>query len=113
MSVAVDIHEVAAPQRVALAPWKLLVVDDEPEVHQVTRLVLSSFRFENRPIEFLSAHSAEQARAMLRDQPDIAVMLLDVVMETDQAGLDLVRYVRDELRNHFIRIVLRTGQPGH
>ncbi|HET9484381.1 MAG TPA: DUF3369 domain-containing protein [Xanthomonadales bacterium] len=113
MSVAVERHEIDPPRRAAPAPWKLLIVDDEPEVHQVTRLVLSSFRFEQRPIEFLSAHSAEQARAMLRDQPDIAVMLLDVVMETDQAGLDLVHYVREELRNHFIRIVLRTGQPGH
>jgi putative nucleotidyltransferase with HDIG domain len=75
--------------------------------------VLSSFRFEHRPIEFLCAYSAEQARQMLREQPEIAVMLLDVVMETDQAGLELVEYVRKELRNHFIRIVLRTGQPGH
>ncbi len=113
MSVAVDRHEITPPARSAPAPWKLLIVDDEPEVHQVTRLVLSSFRFEQRPIEFLSAHSGAQARAMLRDQPDIAVVLLDVVMETDQAGLELVHYIRGELRNTFIRIVLRTGQPGH
>jgi response regulator RpfG family c-di-GMP phosphodiesterase len=94
------------------AGWKVLIVDDEPEVHQVTRLVLAGFRFEKRPIEFLSAHSAEQARALLLEHPDIAVMLLDVVMEHDQAGLELVREVREDLQNRNLRIVLRTGQPG-
>jgi response regulator RpfG family c-di-GMP phosphodiesterase len=97
---------------VAAVPWKTLIVDDERGVHDVTRLVLAGFRFENRPLAFLSAFSAREARDVLRLNPDIAVMLLDVVMETDQAGLEIVRYVREELGNHFIRIVLRTGQPG-
>ena len=94
------------------APWKVLVVDDEPEVHQVTRLVLGGFRFDGRPLELLSAHTARAAREMLREHPDIAVMLLDVVMESDQAGLELVRFTRNELANPWVRIVLRTGQPG-
>ncbi|HZW52122.1 MAG TPA: hypothetical protein VFF05_09680, partial [Rudaea sp.] len=80
-------------------PWKVLVVDDEPEVHAVTRLVLGSFRFAERPLQFLNANSAAQAEAMLREHPDIAVMLLDVVMETDKAGLDLVRTVRERHGN--------------
>jgi response regulator RpfG family c-di-GMP phosphodiesterase len=102
-----------APETVTkVPPWKVLVVDDEPEVHNVTRLVLSSFRFENRPLEFVSAYTAADARQIMRDQPDVAVMLLDVVMETDQAGLEVVRFVREELGNTFVRIVLRTGQPG-
>nr|WP_225444326.1 response regulator [Pseudomarimonas arenosa] len=96
-----------------LAPWKVLIVDDEPEVHSVTKLVLGGFAFENRPLLFLSAYSGEQGQQALQDHPDIALMLLDVVMETDHAGLDLARWTRDELKNHFIRIVLRTGQPGH
>jgi len=92
--------------------WKVLIVDDEPEVHQVTRLVLSSFRFEKKPLQILSAYNAAEARGMLEQHPDIAVMLLDVVMEHDQAGLDLVREVREDMQNRNIRIVLRTGQPG-
>jgi putative nucleotidyltransferase with HDIG domain len=98
---------------VGVAPsWKVLIVDDEPEVHQVTRLVLGGFRFESRPLEFLSAYGASEAREMMRTRPDIAVMLLDVVMETEHAGLDVVRAVREELGNRQVRIVLRTGQPG-
>ncbi len=93
-------------------PWIVLIVDDEPEVHAVTRLVLGNFRFADRPLRFLNAHNAAQAEAILRENPDVAVMLLDVVMETDRAGLDLVRTVRERLGNQFVRIVLRTGQPG-
>lgn len=93
-------------------PWKLLLVDDEPEIHEVTRLVLGNFRFEGKPLQFLSAYNVDQAKRLLQTHEDIAATLLDVVMETDTAGLDLVKYIRDELNNHQIRIVLRTGQPG-
>lgn len=93
-------------------PWKVLVVDDDPEVHAVTRLVLRGFRFEDRPLSILSAHSGAEARAMLAAHPDLALMLLDVVMESEQAGLEVVRHARETLGNHFVRIVLRTGQPG-
>jgi len=93
-------------------PWKVLIADDEPEVHEVTRLVLGGFRFEDRPLSFLSAYSAAEAFELIRAQPDIAVLLLDVVMETEHAGLEIVRRIRQELGNHRVRIVLRTGQPG-
>ncbi|MEH6628834.1 MAG: HD domain-containing phosphohydrolase [Motiliproteus sp.] len=93
-------------------PWTLLVVDDEESVHQVTRLALRGLVYDDRPLSFLSAHSAAEARVILEDTPGIAVVLLDVVMETDHAGLDLARYIRKDLGNHDIRIVLRTGQPG-
>jgi response regulator RpfG family c-di-GMP phosphodiesterase len=93
-------------------PWKVLIADDEPEVHDVTRLVLGGFQFADRRLEFLSAHSAAEARALLLLHPDTAVLLLDVVMESEQAGLHLVRSIREELDNPFVRIVLRTGQAG-
>ncbi len=92
--------------------WKVLIVDDEEEVHVVTRLVLSDITFEDRKIVCLSAHSAQEGYEMLAAAPDIAVVLLDVVMETNQAGLDLVQRIREDLSNPFVRIVLRTGQPG-
>ena len=94
------------------APWKLLLVDDDAEVHAVTRLVLGNFRFEDRPLEILSANSEAEARRLLAAHDDIAVVFLDVVMENDRSGLLLVEYIRHELDNHDIRIVLRTGQPG-
>lgn len=92
--------------------WKLLVVDDDDFVHKVTRMVLEDYRFEGGSLEILSAHSAEEGKKKLTDNPDTAVILLDVVMETPQAGLDLAAWIRNELQNDMIRIILRTGQPG-
>lgn len=99
----------AGPARQA---WSLLVVDDDPEVHAVTTLALSDFTFAGRPLHFLHANSAAEARTLLEQRNDIALVLLDVVMESDHAGLDLVKYIRNQLHNSFVRIVLRTGQPG-
>ncbi|WP_417466016.1 DUF3369 domain-containing protein [Kordiimonas sp.] len=96
----------------ARSPWRLLIVDDEPDVHVATKLALKGFEFDGRPLEFLQANSASEARVILRAESDIAVVLLDVVMENDSAGLDLVEFIRGELENHMVRIVLRTGQPG-
>ncbi|MEZ5584864.1 MAG: hypothetical protein R3F37_20735 [Candidatus Competibacteraceae bacterium] len=61
----------------------------------------------------LHAYSGQQARERLLEHPDIAVTLLDVVMETEQAGLDLISYIRDELGLDECRLILRTGQPGY
>lgn len=94
------------------ATWKVLVVDDEPEVHSITRLVLTGFRFRDRGLTLFNAHSANEAEQLLTANPDIAMVLLDVVMETETAGLDLVRIIRERMGNRFIRIILRTGQPG-
>ncbi len=92
--------------------WKMMIIDDEPEVHSITRLVLADFAYKGRPAHFISAHSAAEARAILAREQDIAVILLDVVMETDDAGLKLVHHIREELKNKHVRIILRTGQPG-
>lgn len=92
--------------------WKVLLVDDEPEVHDVTRLVLSGFRFEGRGLDIISAMSEYEARQRLEDLDDVALILLDVVMEDDHSGLRLVEHIREELHNRDVRIVLRTGQPG-
>ncbi|NDV28210.1 hybrid sensor histidine kinase/response regulator [Desulfovibrio sp. JC010] len=93
-------------------PWRVLIVDDEPDVHSMTRMVLGDFEFEARPLDFTSAHSGEESIEILKGNPDYAVVLLDVVMETNTAGLDVARRIRNELNNQFIRIILRTGQPG-
>lgn len=92
--------------------WKILIVDDDEEVHRVTRWVLRRFTFEARPVELISTYSAREAKTVLEQNPDLAVVLLDVVMEEDHAGLELARYIRHDLGNKLVRIILRTGHPG-
>ena len=92
--------------------WKVMIVDDEPEIHTVTQLALSDFSYDDKGLQFISAYSGVEARKVLADHRDVALILLDVVMESDDAGLQFVKYVRNELRDGHVRIVLRTGQPG-
>jgi DNA-binding MarR family transcriptional regulator/CheY-like chemotaxis protein len=92
--------------------WKILIVDDDAEVHTVTRLALSDFTFEARSLFFLSAYSSHEAKHLLQKHPDIAIVFLDVIMESDNAGLQLVKFIREDLQNLAVRIILRTGQPG-
>jgi PAS domain S-box-containing protein len=101
------------PSQPAEKTWKILVVDDEEEVHAVTKLVLNDFEYNGRRLNLISAFSAKEAREILQTTNDIAVLLLDVVMETDDAGLELVQHIREKLKNPLTRIVIRTGQPGH
>ena len=92
--------------------WKVAIVDDDPEIHKVTTLSLKNFEFEDRLLEFVHAYSGLEAKELFQQHSDIAIVLLDVVMEDEHAGLETVRYIRNELNNHFTRIILRTGQPG-
>lgn len=93
--------------------WKMLVVDDAEEIHQVTQFALSDFNYQGKKLNILSAYSAKEAEQLIQQHADIAVILLDVVMETDDAGLQFVKFVRESLKNQFVRIILRTGQPGY
>jgi len=92
--------------------WKIMIVDDEVEIHRITQLALQKFTFEGKRLIFLSAYSGLEAKALIRQHPDTAVILLDVVMETIDSGLHLIRFIREELGNKLMRIILRTGQPG-
>ena len=93
-------------------PWKILVVDDEEDIHKITRITLKGYLFKDRAVEVFSAYSKKQAQNILKKESDIALILLDVVMEEDDSGLVLVEYIRKILGNDSVRIVLRTGQPG-
>ncbi len=93
--------------------WDILVVDDDPEIHSVTKLALSGVEFWGKALRFHHAYSGEEAIHELIHHPEICLLLLDVVMESDDAGLKVVKKVRDDLDNHNVRIILRTGQPGH
>lgn len=92
--------------------YKVLIADDESDIHAISRLALEGFRFDGRGVKLLHAQSGAAAYAILQENPDTAVALIDVVMESEYAGLDLVSRIRDELRNRVIRLVLRTGQAG-
>ncbi len=93
-------------------PWKVLIVDDEEDVHTITQTVLSNFCFQNKKLQFFHAYSAKESIEIMQKESGIALVLLDVVMEEDDSGLKVVRHIREELQNHLVRIILRTGQPG-
>lgn len=94
-------------------PWRIMIVDDNEDVHLSTVMALRDTVFQGRGLEFVHAYSAQQASARLRYDADIALVLLDVVMETQDAGLRLARHLRDDLGERHVQIVLRTGQPGN
>ncbi len=93
-------------------PWKVMISDDDDGVHSVSRMLLRDFSFQGRGLEFVAARSGAETRELIARHPDTAVLLLDVVMETEHAGLEVVRHIRDVLKNRMVRIILATGQPG-
>ncbi len=101
-----------APEDSSARKWKIAVIDDDQAVHEGTRFALSDYTLNGQGLEILSAYSAAEGRTLMRGHPDIAAVLLDVIMETDVAGLELVEYIRSEIKNETVRIILRTGQPG-
>ncbi|MBU1195293.1 MAG: hypothetical protein KKE62_15665 [Proteobacteria bacterium] len=92
--------------------YTLLIVDDEKEVHVMTKLVLSDYSYKGAGLQFFSAYSSDEAKTMIKEHPDAACILLDVVMETSDSGLEIARFIREDEKNELIRIILRTGQPG-
>ena len=107
---AQEAGDAGSPERAA---WTILVVDDEPDVYAATCMAMRGVEILGRPLHFLHAESSAQAYDLLQAEPDVAVILLDVVMESESAGLDLVARIRNELQLHKPRIILRTGQPGY
>ena len=95
------------------SPWLVLVVDDDEDVHRATELAMQGLRVEGHAMRFMHARSAAEAMDLLRHEPELAVVLLDVVMESEDSGLRLVRFIREDLQRRAVRIVLRTGQPGY
>lgn len=93
--------------------WRIMIIDDDEDVHSATTFALGNIEMQHRTLEFVHAYSAREARDILQNDTEIAVILLDVVMEADDAGLQLVRYIREQLKMSDVRIILRTGQPGY
>lgn len=93
--------------------WRLLIVDDDEDVHQATEFALRDVEILGRRLEFLHARSSAEAISVLRQEERVAVVLLDVVMESEDAGLKAIGRIRNELGMTNLRIILRTGQPGY
>ncbi len=104
-------EEKKAVQEASGKAWKILVVDDEESIHDITRSALKHVTIEGRPLELIYALSAQEAKKRFEEHDNIALALIDVIMETPSAGLDLVNYIRNDLKNDFIRLIIRTGQP--
>ena len=100
--------------------FNVLVVDDDPDVLAVRKLAMRGFTPLNLPIQLVTASSkAEAIELIQRDLStpaypggNFAVALIDVVMETDTAGLELCDYIRNTLHNRTSQLYIRTGQPG-
>lgn len=97
---------------IAAGSWKVLIVDDEAEIHSVTKMALEDVSFDDKKLHYVSAYSGAEAKQMILEHKDIAVILLDVVMEENDSGLKVAKYIREEAANSQVRIILRTGQPG-
>ncbi len=93
-------------------PWKILFVDDDRDVLEVSELVFDGFELDDVPVEILTAESGAEAIEMFKANPDVAVAYIDVAMENPHAGLDVVSRVRHELGNDAVRLIIRTGNPG-
>lgn len=109
----IEEDEESLQPKLELHPWKILIADDDSNVHDTTLLALSGVKIHGKPLEFIHAYSAKEAYGIISANPDIALVLLDVVMETVDAGLKLVNIIRNEMSLPNLRIVLRTGQPGY
>lgn len=109
----IDEHDASGADHPVGLPWRVLIVDDDSDVHKATELAMQGLLIEGRKLEFLHADSAAGARQLLAHESNLAVALLDVVMESEDAGLQLVRHIRAEACHDATRIVLRTGQPGY
>ncbi len=93
--------------------WKILVIDDESSIHEITQIVLKDFHFDGKPLLLLHAYSTQDAKKMLTDHTDIALILLDIILETQTAGLDLIHWIRKQANNTLSQIIIRTGNPDH
>ncbi|SJM95380.1 response regulator [Crenothrix polyspora] len=96
--------------------WPVLLVDDEPDVLSISKLAMKNFTVYGLPLKIYTAASKAEAIALMNDNVEVgcslAVAFLDVVMETDSAGLELCDYIRNTMGNSLTQVFVRTGQPG-
>ncbi len=92
--------------------YKILLVDDDKSIHQITTNAIDSMVFKSFNIEVISVYSSIEAKNYLKKNKDVALALIDVVMEKPESGLELVEYIREKLELNMIRLIIRTGQAN-
>lgn len=96
--------------------WEILLVDDEPDVLSISKLAMRNFEVYDIPLKIYTAESKAEAIEILSEKPEmdpvISVAFIDVVMETDTAGLELCQHIREDMGNKLTQLFIRTGQPG-
>ncbi len=113
INFAIREKEPASPEFLNDVPeWKILIVDDEPAVHDVTCLTLKDYQFKHKPLAFLHAYSVQEAKRVLLNNKDVVIILLDIILETQTSGLDLIHWIRKKMGNTISQIIIRTGNPN-
>ena len=93
--------------------WKILMIDDDEQVHQSTVLALGDEVVLGRKLSFDHARSAKEALDIMNKGdsiPDLA--FVDMVMETPDAGLRFAMAAKESTSWSSVKILLRSGQPG-
>jgi CheY-like chemotaxis protein len=119
--------------------WTILIVEDQADAQDVYIMNLSK-AFKDAFV--IGVHSAKQAKEILGDKNkckalilerykdhddfkayekdiednpqiiNIGCIILDIVMETTKSGFDVIDYVRSELKDNNIQIIINSGQIG-
>jgi len=90
--------------------WKILITDDQEMIHVMIKHYLSGYQFKGSGLQFIDAFSGQDAKTLLKDNPDIAVVLLDVMLEEPDTGFQIVQYIRETLNNKLLKIIMLTGK---
>jgi CheY-like chemotaxis protein len=95
--------------------FNVLLVDDEADILSISKIALRHIRVWGIPLKIHTCASKAEGIEFVRAQgaiPDLGLAIIDVVMETDSAGLELCEYIRTECNNQITPLVVRTGQAG-
>jgi DNA-binding response OmpR family regulator len=87
----------------------VLVADDEPHIGRIIKMKL-----EQGPFDVTLAYDGQEALAAVDAAPDLALVLLDVMMPR-MSGLDVLAKIRADARHHTLPCIILTaaGQEQH
>ena len=89
--------------------WKVLITDDQEMIHVMIKHYLKDYQFQGIGLQFIDSFSCKDAKSLLNNNPDIAVVILDVMLEEPDSGFQIVQYIRETLNNKLLKIIMLTG----